>query len=262
MGSQAKQAALWGKNPADWASIQERTCIAGYEYALGILKLKPDETLLDIGCGSGFFCQLAHQAGAHVTGFDATAGLVEQARLRVPQVTFYVGDMEALPFGDDAFDVVTAFNSFQFAENTANALKEARRVLKPAGRLTAMIWGNPEDCEAASFLKAVGSLMPPQPPGTGGPFALTENHLLEDAIIGAGLRIVDSNDVASAWVYADKESALKGLCSAGPAAAAAAHNGAENVIRAIAEAIVPYVQPDGSVVYQNKFRVVTALKDE
>ncbi len=69
--------------------------------------------------------------------------------------------MEELPFTDKTFDVVSGFNSFQYAANTKNALIEAKRVMKDNGQLAVMIWGNKEDCEAATYLKAIGSLLPP-----------------------------------------------------------------------------------------------------
>lgn len=260
MGSQEKQAALWGQHPDDWAAIQEQTCKAGYDYTLSELQLTPGTKLLDIGCGSGFFCRLAKEAGADVTGIDATEQLLAAARKRVPGVIFTVGEMEALPYADDLFDVVTGFNSFQYAANVSNALAGAKRVLKPGGKLVAMIWGNREDCEAASFLKAAGSLMPPPPPGAPGPFALTENRLLENIVEEVGLQIIDNYDVPSTWEYPDKETALKGLISAGPVANAIAFSGLEKVTESIAQSMQPYIQADGSVAYQNKFRVITALK--
>jgi SAM-dependent methyltransferase len=260
MGSRDKQAALWGKRPGDWASIQEQTGQAGYSYALNLLNLQGSETLLDIGCGSGMFCSLARQAGAQVTGIDATPGLIEQAKLRDPAVAFAVGEMEELPFGDESFDVVTGFNSFQYAANVPNALAEAKRVLKSGGRLSAMIWGEPEDCQAASFLIAAGSLMPPPPPGAPGPFSLTENHLLEKILIETGFEIIYNNDIPSVWTYPDKDTALKGLISSGPVSNAIAHSGLETVTQAIADSMSPFVQPDGSIVYHNKFRVVTVKK--
>lgn len=260
MGSQAKQAALWGKRPNDWAAIQEATGNAGYKFALEKLNLDDRKTLLDVGCGSGLFCEMAAEAGAKVTGIDATAELVARAKDRVPDIAFQTGEMEELPFEAGSFDVVTGFNSFQYAENTRNALAEAQRVLKPGGQLVAMIWGNREDCEAASFLKAAGSLMPPPPPGAPGPFALTEGHLLESILADLGFKDIDSNDIESIWDYPDKGVALKGLISAGPVANAIAFSGLEKVMETIAAAIVPYVQPDGHVVYRNKFRVVTAKK--
>jgi SAM-dependent methyltransferase len=260
MGSQAKQAALWGQRPGDWSAIQEPTGNAGYVYALGILKLGSDDNLLDVGCGTGLFCQLAKDTGAQVTGIDATPELIDAARQRVPGITFQTGEMEELPFADNSFDVVTGFNSFQYAQNTKNALTEAMRVLKPGGKLVAMIWGNREDCEAASFLKASGALMPPPPPGAAGPFALTENHLLESILEETGMRVIDNNDIVSVWDYPDKETALKGLISAGPVANAIAFSGLEKVTEAIAASIEPFVRDNGHVVYHNKFRVVTAVK--
>lgn len=170
------------------------------------------------------------------------------------------GEMEQLPFGDESFDVVTGFNSFQYAENVKNALTEAKRVLKTGGRLTAMIWGNREDCEAASFLKAAGSLIPPPLPGAPGPFALTENHLLESILEEIGMKILDTCDVTSIWDYPDKETALKGLISAGPTANAIAYSGLDKVLEVVGASIEPFVKGDGRVVYRNKFRVVTALK--
>lgn len=260
MGSQAKQAALWGKRPDDWSAIQEQTGNAGYEFALNALNLKGDEKLLDIGCGTGVFCELAGKAGANVTGIDATAEFIERAKHRIPNPDFSVGEMEVLPFADESFDVVTGFNSFQYAESPRNALKEALRVLKPGGRFVAMIWGEKEDCEAASFLKAAGSLMPPPPAGAAGPFAMTENHLLESILKEVGFDAIETNNISSVWHYPDVETALKGLISAGPVSNAIAYSGLEKVTEIVKASMQPYVQADGSVVYHNKFRVVIAKR--
>lgn len=56
--------------------------------------------------------------------------------------------------------------------------------------------------------------------GAPGPFALTENHLLETILEETGLKVLDSADVDSIWDYPDMETAMKGLLSAGPAARA------------------------------------------
>jgi ubiquinone/menaquinone biosynthesis C-methylase UbiE len=260
MGSQAIQSHLWGQRPQDWANIQEQTGNDGYLFALNFLQLTTADTLLDVGCGSGLFADLAHQKGVAVTGIDATAQLIEQAKQRTPGLNFLVGEMEELPFGDAAFDVITGFNSFQYAANVKNALTEAKRVLKPGGKLVAMIWGNKEDCEAATYLKAVGSLLPPPPPGAPGPFALTENHLLESILEEIGFKILNNTDVSSVWDYADTDTALKGLLSAGPAAKAIDNSGYEKAYETILNVVQPYVQTNGHVVYKNKFRVVIAEK--
>src|ERR1700748_3109267 len=103
MGSQAKQASLWGQRPDDWGAIQEQTGNAGYEYALIQLKLTGRDILLDVGCGTGLFCHLAWETGAKVAGIDATAELIERAKKRVPEAMLMTGEMEVLPFHDDIF---------------------------------------------------------------------------------------------------------------------------------------------------------------
>jgi ubiquinone/menaquinone biosynthesis C-methylase UbiE len=260
MGSKSIQGPLWGQRPNDWATIQEQTGNDGYVHALNLLQLSGADKLLDVGCGSGLFSSLAYEKGAQVTGIDASDELIEQAKKRVPALTFMTGEMEELPFEDNAFDVVCGFNSFQYAANVKNALGEARRVLKDKGRLVAMIWGDKEDCEAASNLKAIGSLLPPPPPGAPGPFALTEGHLLEKILEELGFKIMNMTDVPTTWDYPDTETALKGLLSSGPAARAIANSGFEKAYKTVADSIQPYIKNNGHVVYKNKFRVVIAQK--
>lgn len=260
MGSQSMQAKLWGQRPKDWAAIQEPTVKSCYEYALEFIKLKSSDRLLDVGCGTGYFISLAAQSGADITGFDATAPFIEEAKQRNPSVTFFTGEMEELPFADNSFDVVTGFNSFQYAADVKNALKEAKRVLKSKGKLVAMIWGEKEDCEATTYLKAIGSLLPPPPPGAPGPFALTENHLLETILEDMGLNVLASAEEESIWDYPDVETAMKGLLSAGPAAKAIENSGYEKSYQTTLDSAKPFIQNNGHVVYKNKFRVVIAEK--
>lgn len=256
MGSKGIQGQLWGKRPKDWANIQEQTGNAGYLYVLDYLKVNNRYSMLDVGCGSGLFSDLAYHAGAKVTGIDASEPLIALARERNRAVTFLTGEMEELPFANDSFDIVCGFNSFQYAANVKNALTEAKRVLKPGGMLIAMIWGNKEDCEAASYLKAVGSLMPPPPPGAPGPFALSENQLLENTLQTVGFKILESSDIDSIWDYPTTEVALKGLIAAGPVARAVDHSGFDKVYETISTAIQPYIKANGHVVYHNKFRII------
>ena len=260
MGSRAIQGKLWGKNPGDWAKIQEPTGVAGYTYVLSFLKSVNRLRLLDVGCGSGIFSDMAYGKGAEVSGIDASDKLIEQAKLRNPNISFLIGEMEELPFEDELFDVVCGFNSFQYAANTQNALTESKRVLKTGGKLVAMIWGNKEDCEATTYLKAVGSLLPPPPPGAPGPFALTENRLLESVLENIGFKIINDEDVPSIWDYPDMETALRGLLAVGPAAKAIENSGFDEVYDTVTKAVQPYVQPHGHVVYKNKFRIVIAEK--
>jgi ubiquinone/menaquinone biosynthesis C-methylase UbiE len=260
MGSRIIQGQLWGQRPKDWAGIQEETGLSGYNYALQFLNLSAADKLLDVGCGSGLFSSMASKGGADVIGMDASEALIAEAKKSAPSIHFMVGEMEELPFADNSFSVVCGFNSFQYAASSKNAFIEAKRVLKDGGKIVAMIWGNKEDCEAASFLKAVGSLLPPPPPGATGPFALSENRLLENILEETGFKIIQQDDVVSIWDYPDMSTALKGLISTGPVARAIEYGSYQKAYDTIAASIRPYIQNNGHVVYHNKFRVVIAEK--
>jgi ubiquinone/menaquinone biosynthesis C-methylase UbiE len=260
MGSQTAQARLWGRQPKDWSTIQEPTGKAGYDHALAALQLTGQEVLLDVGCGSGVFLSLAAPKVRFITGLDATVELVEEARRRLPAYPFLVGEMEDLPLPDESYDIVTGFNSFQYASDISEALSEARRVLKPGGRIALMIWGNPEDCQAAVSLGAIGKLMPPPPPGTPGPFALSEQQRLEKTLENTGFTVLQSTDIDSVWDYPDVATALRGFLSAGPSYKVISTVGYDKVAETITATLPPFTRPDGHIVYNNKYRVVIAKK--
>jgi ubiquinone/menaquinone biosynthesis C-methylase UbiE len=134
--------------------------------------------------------QLTATRGARVTGLDAAEALLAIARERVPNGDFHIGDIENLPFPDRTFDVVTGFNSFQFAGNPVVALAEAGRVVTSDGTIVIVTWGSPEGIEAVAMVGALGSLLPPPPPGTPGPFALSDEAALRQFAADAGFRPV------------------------------------------------------------------------
>jgi SAM-dependent methyltransferase len=121
---------------------------------------------LDAGCGAGLAAWMAAARGTNVTGI---------ARTRVPGGDFRLGDLESLPFGDGEFDVVTGFNSFQYAGNSGIALGEAKRVARSGASVAIMTWGTPDGMEAASLVTALKPLLPAPPPGAPGPFALSDD---------------------------------------------------------------------------------------
>ena len=175
---------------------------------------------LDVGCGAGMAAQLAATRGARVTGLDAAEALLAIARERLPNGDFHIGDIENLPFPDRTFDVVTGFNSFQFAGNPVVALAEAGRVVRSDGTIVIVTWGSPEGMEAVAMVGALGSLLPPPPPGTPGPFALSDEAALRQFAADAGLRPVAVFDVDCPFVYPDQATAVRGFSSTGYAARA------------------------------------------
>jgi SAM-dependent methyltransferase len=237
---------LWGAAAEDWAAIQEGTCRPVYEAVFAKIGVTAATQYLDAGCGAGMATQIAAEHGASVFGLDAAEPLLEIARRRVPAGNYKLGELEQLPFGDATFDLVTGFNSFQYAADPKAALGEAKRVAKPGAPVVIMTWGRPEGMEAASLVAALRPLMPPPPPGAPGPFALSDETALRAFAEAAGLEPVELMDVDSPWVYADLATALRGLGSSGVAARAAGNSSKEAVDAAHAAALVPFVQADGS----------------
>ncbi len=248
----------WGASARDWATIQEGQFSAGYHDVLARTGVGPGTRLLDAGCGAGMAASLAAAIGARVSGIDAAEALIAIARERVPNGDFHCCDLEDLPFEDDSFDVVTGFNSFQFAGNPARSLAEAGRVLRPGGVIAILTWGDPEGMEAARLVGALRPLLPAPPPGAPGPFALSDETVLKDFARSAGLTPLAVHDGESPWHYPDEATALRGLGSSGVAARARGAAGAAAVDAAHAEAIAPFRQPDGSYRIGARYRFLLA----
>lgn len=254
VGSAEVQGDLWSERGEAWATDHEQRCDTLHRAGLAALDVRQGDTLLDLGCGSGIALRLAADRGADVTGLDAAPVLVEHARRRVPGARIEVGDLQFLPFEDDAFDIVTGFNSFQYAADPHDALCEAHRVVKPGGRMLIAVWGPASQCELAPLLGAVGSLLPPPPPGTPGPFALAEEGALSALIDEAGFDTLVVADVTTPVDYPDEATYLRGFGSAGPIVRAVRTVGAETVDRVLLEAGAPYRRADGSYRTTNVFR--------
>lgn len=257
MGTATIQGQIWGARASDWADVQERVAIPLYETVLRKTGAGIGDRVLDIGCGSGVFCEMAAGRGAQVGGLDASEPLVELARARVPGGDFRTGEMEALPFADRAFDVVTGFSSFQFAADPVTAIREASRV-SATGSVVIAVFGKPEESESTVYVAAMGSLVPPPPPGAPSPFALSADGALEALAEKAGLRPHLVETVACAWDYRDEETALRGLLSAGPAIRAMQVQGEAVVRRAILNALAPYETSSGGYHLSNSFRYMVA----
>lgn len=257
-GSSKVQGELWGARAHDWAEIQEPAQSELYPPVFDAAGVGEGTVLLDVGCGSGVAARIAHERGAKVSGLDAVAPSIEIARERVPEGDFRVGELEALPYGDDTFDVVTGFGAFQYAADPVNALREARRVLRPGGTLAIHTWGRPEHCEAAAIIKALGTLLPPPPPGAPGPFALSAPGALEDLVRAAGLTPAHAAEFSTRWEYPDRETALRAHLSSGPAAKAMKAAGEERVAAAIADALAPFRTASGGYTLENSWRYLLA----
>ena len=129
--------------------------------------VRAGERLLDVACGTGVVAVTAARAGARVTALDLTPELLararENAQIAGVDIDFHEGDVEELPFGDAAFDVVLSQYGHMFAPRPDVAISEMLRVLKPGGTIAFSTWP-PELFIGRTFL-LVARYAPPLPPG-------------------------------------------------------------------------------------------------
>jgi len=125
------------------------------------------QRVLDVACGTGVVSVTAARLGARVTGLDLTPELLERARensqIAGVDVEWHEGDVEKLPFGDAAFDVVLSEYGHIFAPRPEVAIAEMLRVLKPGGTIAFSTW--PPELFVGRMFVLTASYLPPPPPG-------------------------------------------------------------------------------------------------
>ncbi|NJL89160.1 MAG: methyltransferase domain-containing protein [Coleofasciculaceae cyanobacterium SM2_1_6] len=107
------------------------------------LKINSGERILDLGCGTGALIQGLWEMSpeAEFVGIEPCIEMLEIAKQKLPNsVQLKVGYANNLPFPDNYFDVVVSTNAFHYFRNPVQALQEAKRVLKPNGRLVITDW--------------------------------------------------------------------------------------------------------------------------
>jgi SAM-dependent methyltransferase len=259
MGSATVQGQLWGTGPDDWAEVIEPLLRPVHLAALAALAPLSGLSLLDAGCGAGLALRLAAEQGARVSGLDASAALLDVARGRLPDADLRVGDIEELPYDDATFDVVTAYNSIQYASDPKTAVAELGRVARPGGRVVIEVWGEAARCETEVFFARLKELAPP-PPGTAAPLAVSEPGVVEGLLTAAGLESYAAGEAGCPFIFPDLDAGWRGQCSAGPLQRVIQMVGAETVRKAFDEVHARYRQPDGSYRQENVFRYVIARK--
>jgi SAM-dependent methyltransferase len=259
MGTAEVQGTLWGRDPQAWARYQEAQMRPLYDAAFGTLEPLPGRVLLDAGCGTGLAVRLAADRGAVVSGLDATAPLLEVARDRTPDADLCVGEIQALPYDDASFDVVTAFNSIQYAADPAAAVAQLARVCRPGGTVAIGVWGDPARCETEALFARLRSLAPP-PPGTPAPLGISDAGVVESLLEKAGLAVTGGAEVPASFSYADHEQAWTAHVSAGPLQKVIEIAGAEAVRQAMHDVLEADRKPDGELRQDNVFRYVLAAK--
>ena len=156
----ARQQQTWATG--DFAMIGWNTVYPG-ELLCEAVKLRAGERVLDVATGSGNAALSAARRNCDAVGVDYVPALIERARARAAverlPANFEVGDCEAIPFADEAFDVVLSVYGSMFAPDQQKAADELLRVCRPGGRIGMTNW-TPTGFWGRAFA-LIGRYLPP-----------------------------------------------------------------------------------------------------
>jgi SAM-dependent methyltransferase len=228
----------WGARAVEWAYLFEPYARPANERVFELLDVGTGTRLVDIACGSGLAANLARRRGAEVSGIDAAEALIAIARARTPDGDFRVGDMFALPFDDEAFDVATSFNGIW--KGCEAAVVEARRVLVARGRFGMTFWGRFDRLGLMPyFLKVI------EHSGTSHAAASIEQGdtgrpgVVEEMLESAGFRLLQRGSVEVVNEWPDVQTAVRALAAAGPSIPPIEAIGYEAFCDSLSEVLAP-----------------------
>ncbi|MGN6564207.1 MAG: class I SAM-dependent methyltransferase [Thermomicrobiales bacterium] len=259
-GSATRWGPLFSAGAADWAETWEGPFGWGtpvYTHVLDRENVGQGTRLLDCGCGAGRFARLAADCGANVAGIDASEAMIAIATSKTPAGDFRVGDMEQLPWPDRAFDLVTGFSTFQFADNKVRALTEAKRVTQ--GHVTVVVPSRAADSGIATVFQPTFPLFPPEALASlrqSGIFALSQSGQLEEVLAGAGLTIEEDLEFDCSPVFSNVDEAVRAFTGAGPMILAIRHSGQEAVIETLRATLTRFAAPSGQILVPSWVRLI------
>ncbi len=123
-----------------WDSYITEKSLACLEEIILHLNIKRGSHILDLGSGTGvlipFLIKVVEDSGV-IVEMDISEKMLAQARSKSSKgnIHYVQGDVAALPFGNELFDIVICNNAFPHFSHKLKALKEMARVIKKGGRL-------------------------------------------------------------------------------------------------------------------------------
>ncbi len=185
-------------------------------------RLKPGDHVLDIAAGTGdqsiFAARIVGPGGSILTT-DISAEMLNIAARVVQQegltnITTRVMDAEQLDLEDNAFDAVICRLGLMLIPHFQQALREIRRVLKPGGKLAALVWSAPENNPLFSlplailskYARGASSHLP-------NPFALSDPTVFERELTEAGFYEVITRAIPLQSHYASLDAFLQSTAS-------------------------------------------------
>jgi ubiquinone/menaquinone biosynthesis C-methylase UbiE len=159
-----KAAAMWGSGGRAYDEIS-RSIAGAIEHCVTRLYPVRGERIADIATGTGWTARAVAQFGAEVVGIDIAEGMLDAARDIAREqglsIDYRLGDAEAFPFSDAAFDAVISTFGVMFAPDQQRAATELARVIRPRGRVAIAAWT--PDSNAVKLRQVLQPFMTPAP---------------------------------------------------------------------------------------------------
>lgn len=196
---------------------QERTAPAAAQL-VKYAKIRSGHQMLDVACGTGVVAVTAARLGARVTGLDLTPELLERARenatIAEVSVNFVEGDAEALPFGNESFDVVTSQFGHIFAPRPDVAIGEMLRVLRRGGTLAISTWAS--EMFTGRMMRLIASYMPPAPNNIPSPALWGDPNVVRERLGSAVTNISFHRDALHVAALSPRHQRMNNERTSGP----------------------------------------------
>jgi len=137
-GRRARSEAFFASASAEWDAMRTAMFGARADLSAALALLDSDMVIGDLGCGTGALSAALAPHVAHVHAIDASSAMLDAARVRLigtGNVTITEGVLEAMPLPDASLDAAVLLLVLHHVADPVSVLAEARRVLKPNGRL-------------------------------------------------------------------------------------------------------------------------------
>ncbi len=253
----------WGRAAAGWGKRGQKVREFGLPVSAWMLDhagLQPGLRVLELAAGpgeTGFLAAELIRPGGSLVCSDATDEMLEVARARanelgIANVEFKRIELEWIDLDAASVDVVLCKWGLMFAVDPEAALREARRVLRPGGRIALAVWDEPPVNPWATIttraLVELGHTTQPDPEAPG-MFALAAPGRLEDLLLDAGFLevVVESVEPPRAYDSVEEYIAETADLSSvfGDAFDPLPDEQRAEVVQRVAELAQPYVGPDG-----------------
>jgi ubiquinone/menaquinone biosynthesis C-methylase UbiE len=134
--TQTKRHANYDQIAGSYDARYERNSYEGVERALrDFIGSESGLQVLEVGCGTGHWLGSLRTLDIQLTGLDFSAGMLSQARRRLPEIPLIRGTAERLPWRAESFDRVFCINALHHFPDKVAFLAETRRLLRPGGML-------------------------------------------------------------------------------------------------------------------------------